>query len=94
MPRGAAEPSGSSPVYNCQAAGDPLPTIRWTKVGSVQSPTEQLQNGSLRIRNIQKADEGRYACSASNSLKTIKKEITISVYSKFFRFVKKKVNDL
>lgn len=86
VPRGAAEPSGSSPVYNCQASGDPVPTIRWTKVGSGQPPTEQLRNGSLWIKNIQKADEGRYTCSASNSLKSITKEITISVYSKYIHY--------
>lgn len=85
VPRGAAEPSGSSPVYNCQASGDPVPTISWTKVSSRQPPTEQLRNGSLWIKNIQKADEGRYTCSASNSVKTITKEITISVYSKFIQ---------
>ena len=84
MPRSAAEPSGSSPVYNCQATGDPVPTIRWSKTGSGQPSIEQLKNDSLRIKNIQKADEGRYTCSASNGVKTITKEITISVYSKFF----------
>lgn len=85
VPRGAAEPSGSSPVYNCQASGDPVPRISWTKVGSGQTPTEQLRNGSLWIKNIQKADEGRYTCLASNKVKIITKEITISVFSKFIR---------
>lgn len=86
VPRDAEAPSGSSPMFNCQASGDPVPTIRWSKTGSSKSLTQQLKNGSLLIRNIQKANEGRYSCSASNSLKTIKTEITITVYSKFDLF--------
>ena len=70
-------------MYNCQAVGDPVPTIRWTKVGSAQTPTEQLKNGSLLLRNIQKSDEGQYTCSATNIVKTAAAKITISVYSKF-----------
>ena len=83
VPRDSEAPSGSSPMFSCQASGDPVPTIRWSKTGSNKSPTQQLKNGSLLIRNIQKANEGRYSCSASNSLKTIKREISITVYSKF-----------
>ena len=83
VPSGASEPSGSSPVYNCQATGDPVPVISWTKVGSSQPTTETLRNGSLWIKTIQKADEGRYRCLASNKVKTVTREITISVYSKF-----------
>ena len=83
VPRDAEAPSGSSPMFSCQASGDPVPIIRWSKTGSSKSPTQQLKNGSLLIRNIQKANEGRYSCLASNSLKIIKREFTITVYSKF-----------
>ena len=83
VPRDAEAPSGSSPMFSCQASGDPVPTIRWSKTGSSKSPTQQLKNGSLLIRNIQKANEGRYSCLASNSLKIIKREFTLTVYSKF-----------
>ena len=83
VPPDSEAPSGSSPMFSCQASGDPVPIIRWSKTGSSKSPTQQLKNGSLLIRNIQKANEGRYSCSASNSLKTIKREISITVYSKF-----------
>ncbi|XP_074622246.1 uncharacterized protein LOC141880636 [Acropora palmata] len=81
VPSGASEPSGSSAVYNCQATGDPVPVISWTKVGSSQPTTETLRNGSLWIKTIQKADEGRYRCLASNKVKTVTREITISVYT-------------
>lgn len=81
VPSGAAEPSGSSPVYNCQATGDPVPTITWAKVGSAQPLTKTLQNGSLWIKDIQKVDQGRYTCFASNKVKTVSKQITISVYT-------------
>ena len=83
VPRDAEAPSGSNTMFTCQASGDPVPTIRWSKTGSSKSPTQQLKNGSLLISNIQMADEGRYTCSASNRLKTIRREITITVYSKF-----------
>ena len=62
---------GSSVSLSCNAAGNPEPTISWTKDGSpisnnsrISSPREK----NLTITNVNRTDSGEYRCVASNSL--------------------------
>uniref|UniRef100_A0A3B4ZEQ8 Immunoglobulin superfamily member 10-like n=1 Tax=Stegastes partitus TaxID=144197 RepID=A0A3B4ZEQ8_9TELE len=64
-------PAESTARMDCQAEGEPKPSITWTKVatGAVMSihsraqRFEVLPNGTLVIQNVQLQDRGTYICS-------------------------------
>ena len=61
-------------TLSCNASGDPIPTISWTKDGSIVSASGDsrisfgAENKELNIANVSRADEGEYRCVANNSL--------------------------
>ncbi|XP_071509422.1 contactin-2-like [Diadema antillarum] len=64
---------GSELSLDCQAAGDPPPTIVWYRDGrllTANSRTTTGSNGLLHIRSVVAIDEGTYSCEASNSYGT------------------------
>ncbi|XP_022701070.1 Down syndrome cell adhesion molecule-like protein Dscam2 [Varroa jacobsoni] len=68
---------GSAVRFDCRADGEPQPIIRW-KVAKgddfhpiVSSPRiHVLENGSLTILSVERADQGQYVCEASNGVGT------------------------
>ncbi|XP_077459520.1 neural cell adhesion molecule L1-like protein isoform X2 [Stigmatopora argus] len=58
-------------AMNCSAFGSPAPTISWAKDETPETIERErfvtLQNGSLRISNVEKKDSGEYVCVADNS---------------------------
>ncbi|ELW65166.1 Immunoglobulin superfamily member 10 [Tupaia chinensis] len=73
----------------CEAAGNPPPTIRWTRVSSgldlskrkQDSRFQVLSNGTLSIQRVDIQDRGQYLCSASNLFGTDRLHVTLSVVS-------------
>ncbi|XP_044288920.1 immunoglobulin superfamily member 10 [Varanus komodoensis] len=71
----------------CEATGNPLPTIHWTKISSgVDAPKQKrdnrfevLPNGTLSIQNVNVQDRGQYLCVAANQYGSDKLLITLSV---------------
>ena len=62
---------GSSMILTCNAAGNPEPTITWTKNGTLISNNSRIsspQEKQLTITNVNRTDSGEYRCVASNSL--------------------------
>jgi len=61
-------------TLSCNASGEPVPTISWTKDGSIISASGDsrisfvAENKELTITNVSRADEGEYRCLANNSL--------------------------
>ena len=61
-------------TLSCNASGDPVPTISWTKDGSIISASGDWRisfgadNKVLIISNVSREDEGEYRCVANNSL--------------------------
>lgn len=72
-PRDVEAPLGTTANFECLAAGDPQPTVRWHRV---DTPTVYLTTSSkyevnsdgavLVVRNLNTADDGEYECVAQN----------------------------
>ena len=70
-----------SAVLECEAYGEPEPTIIWYSKGRTLKNTDkydELKNGSLVIRDLKAEDSGEYECTATNTLgtKTVTKTVT------------------
>ncbi|XP_044107539.1 immunoglobulin superfamily member 10 [Neovison vison] len=82
-------PANSDAFLPCEAVGNPLPTILWTRVSSgfdlskrkQNSRFQVLSNGTLAIQRVGIQDRGQYLCSASNLLGTDRLHVTLSVVS-------------
>ncbi|XP_061185350.1 fibroblast growth factor receptor-like 1 [Saccostrea echinata] len=67
----------------CQVEGDPFPFIEWKKDGeSINELWENhkvLKDGSLRIKQIEVENAGRYVCKATNGFGSIRVNYTLIV---------------
>lgn len=52
-------------TLTCNASGDPLPNVTWTKVGVVQDQLN-FSGHRLHIFNVKGTDVGLYRCTANN----------------------------
>ena len=60
---------GQKVSLNCQATGQPTPTVTWRKaVGHMSNERSRVFNGRLEITNVTKTEGGDYICSAKNIL--------------------------
>ena len=77
-PQIATQPQGGPVIEGqivnlfCNASGNPVPTITWTRNGSVlTSSVARISFGAegkeLKITSINRADKGEYRCVANNS---------------------------
>uniref|UniRef100_A0A8C6RZD4 Immunoglobulin superfamily member 10 n=1 Tax=Nannospalax galili TaxID=1026970 RepID=A0A8C6RZD4_NANGA len=95
-------PANSDAFLPCEAVGNPLPTIRWTRVSSglelsqrtQQSRFHVLPNGTLSIQKVGVQDRGQYLCSASNPLGTDRLHVTLSVVSYPPRILERRTNEI
>ena len=59
-------------VLSCDADGNPVPTISWTRIGTHVNSSGRVSfsddNKQLTIINANRTDSGEYRCVASNSL--------------------------
>ncbi|ERE87727.1 immunoglobulin superfamily member 10 [Cricetulus griseus] len=82
-------PTNSDAFLPCEAVGNPLPTIHWTRAssglelsqGTQKSRFHVLPNGTLSIQRVSVQDRGQYLCSASNPLGKDHLRVTLSVVS-------------
>lgn len=78
------EPVGVSVQLDCVVHGMPAPAIRWAKDGLPLWGGRQryrLHNGSLTIRRTERADAGRYLCSAESELGAVEKVVVLVLQS-------------
>ena len=71
-PPNATKIEGDNVTFTCNATGNPAPTFRWTKIGSVlttDSRISLLSHGKhLTITNVTREDSGQYVCEATNNV--------------------------
>ena len=60
---------GENVSLQCKTSGVPKPAITWQKAFSrIPKKKRAVENGSLTILKVEKADGGTYACTAKNLL--------------------------
>ncbi|XP_068809626.1 hemicentin-1 isoform X3 [Struthio camelus] len=80
--------AGATAMLNCQANGEPPPTIEWSRQGHPVVSSERvtaLSNGSLRIVAAQKEDTSEYECVARNLMGSVlvRAPLTVQVHGGF-----------
>lgn len=70
---------GNSVEFECQAVGDPEPTVKWSKVGSLLPKHIMVKGGMLRIERITEADAGQYRCTATNNVGSVQSQVLLKV---------------
>ncbi|XP_071487948.1 roundabout homolog 2-like [Diadema antillarum] len=74
---------GSVATFLCRSAGNPTPTIDWTKDGNTisysSSRISQQPDGTLQITGVESGDSGLYTCIATNSSGETSRSATLLV---------------
>ena len=72
QPQSGSVTEGDNVTLSCNASGNPLPAMSWTRDGSLVSSGDQrisfeARNRRLTITNVSRVDSGEYRCVADNS---------------------------
>ncbi|XP_073426230.1 basement membrane-specific heparan sulfate proteoglycan core protein isoform X4 [Dendrobates tinctorius] len=59
--------AGETATLRCSAAGNPTPSITWSKLRAPLPWQHQIVNDSLVIPRVAQQDSGQYICNASNA---------------------------
>ncbi|XP_008577945.1 PREDICTED: immunoglobulin superfamily member 10 [Galeopterus variegatus] len=94
--------ANSEAFLPCEAVGNPLPTIHWTRVSSgldlskrkQNSRFQVLPNGTLSIQRVDIQDRGQYLCLASNPFGTDRLHVTLSVVSYPPRILERRTKEI
>ncbi|XP_067846589.1 hemicentin-1 isoform X2 [Heptranchias perlo] len=74
--------AGTTVMLNCQAGGEPPPTVEWSRQGRPLIGNDRitiLSNNSLRLAAVQKKDTSKYECVARNLMGSVLVKITLTV---------------
>ncbi|OWK57262.1 Hemicentin-1 [Lonchura striata] len=81
-PVGTVLEAGATAVLDCQAGGEPPPTISWSRQGQPVLGDDRvtlLPNGSLRIAPLHREDTADYECVARNLLGSVLVTVPLTV---------------
>lgn len=70
---------GNSVEFECQALGDPEPTVQWSKVGGPLPAHIVVKGGMLQIEQVTEADAGQYRCTATNDVGSVQSQVVLNV---------------
>ncbi|XP_048833472.1 hemicentin-1 isoform X1 [Brienomyrus brachyistius] len=74
--------AGTTVLLNCQAEGEPTPTIEWARGGRPLLGNERatlLSNSSLRLVRAQQEDTAEYECVARNLMGSVLVRVPVTV---------------
>ncbi|XP_067893515.1 hemicentin-1 isoform X1 [Heterodontus francisci] len=74
--------AGTTVMLNCQAGGEPPPTVEWSRQGQPLIGNDRittLSNNSLRLAAVQKEDTSEYECVARNLMGSVLVKITLTI---------------
>lgn len=74
--------AGGKVILNCQATGEPHPTITWSRQGHSipwDDRVNMLSNNSLHIAAAQKEDTSEYECVARNLMGSVLVRVLVTV---------------
>lgn len=79
---------GETAVIECNAGGNPNPTINWIHNGRPLSEAppnfrRSVTSNSVIITSLTETDSGNYGCNATNSIGYVYKDVYINVLSMF-----------
>uniref|UniRef100_A0A3Q2QD42 Heparan sulfate proteoglycan 2 n=1 Tax=Fundulus heteroclitus TaxID=8078 RepID=A0A3Q2QD42_FUNHE len=66
-PQVEVKAQGSAVEFTCSAAGGVETKIEWLKEGGALPPNSYINDGVLRIENLEQSNEGIYICRASSA---------------------------
>ncbi|XP_056158189.1 basement membrane-specific heparan sulfate proteoglycan core protein [Lampris incognitus] len=72
---------GNSVEFECQAIGEPQPTVKWSKVGGSLPSHIMVKDGMLKIDQVTEADAGQYRCTATNDVGSVQSQVVLNVQS-------------
>lgn len=78
--------AGGRVILDCQAAGEPQPTITWSRQGqpiSWDNRLSMLPNSSLYIAAARKEDTSEYECVARNLMGSVLVRVPVIVQGKW-----------
>lgn len=79
---------GQTAVLECEAHGDPHPTVLWRKDGVILDTDDPERGyftsprGSLTISSVVLKDAGTYSCAATNPAGIVSREIFLTVHGR------------
>ena len=87
-PEAQTKTEGENVTLSCNVAGNPAPTISWTRNGSPLNTTGRINfsdgKKQLTITNVNRTDSGEYRCVARNSLGNATSNVaTLNVQCKY-----------
>ena len=87
-PEAQTKTEGENVTLSCNVAGNPAPTISWTRNGSPLNTTGRIKfldgEKHLTITNVNRRESGEYRCVASNSLGNATSNVgTLNVQCKY-----------
>ncbi|XP_045065408.1 basement membrane-specific heparan sulfate proteoglycan core protein-like isoform X3 [Coregonus clupeaformis] len=72
---------GNSVEFECQAIGEPQPTVRWSRVGGPLPAHIMVKGDMLKIEQVSEADAGQYRCTATNDVGSVQSQVVLHVQS-------------
>ena len=69
-------------TLTCEASGDTLPNITWTREGATTNQLDNVTGPSFNLVAVGLIDAGSYRCTAENGYGTVTEVASVSIICK------------